>query len=452
MTVDKFYRYGIAADKKVFETHPAALDGIVIPAHLACDQPSLSTFVRSLGKQYFVDPMTFGFALPEADMNSANGALKRSYRKLVEAIQWPRAVDFSSGERLEPWDFTQGGPQPTQMVVSFVESVLEVQSRLAKDQKEMKELAKLAKLMAESGEDLEGFNPEAMANEFPPSVLLSPYFFFEGYASPWYEVNVRLYQIASGLAQTAVYPVIAIDSQFLVNGRFDRLIQDFGQAPGFVLWVGDFREAVQSTTQLAQLRKLVKALSGDGARPVISLYAGMFQAFLESDGMTAVSSGLGYSESKASIVAAGGLPAPRYFVPEVFQNLVREDFTPLLKSLGRIACQCVVCHEAKRACDFGRPGWEDRFMFSGFFPQPRAGARSYADGENQWNLRRHFLLCFAQEVRNFGGLAPAAIAKKLRDSHGEIEQANPLYARTRAAHLLRWAEALEFVQAPVPAI
>lgn len=452
MTVRRFFRYGVAAEKKIFEANSTAFDGLVIPAHLACDQRSLATFVRKLNKPYFVDPMTFSFAVQDNDFTAENGELKRSYRKLTESIEWPIEIDFSTSQRLAAPAVSAVIVQSPQRWSAFVRSILDLQKKLTKDPEEEKEIKKLLKLIEETGQELD-FDPEQMETESSPAWLVPPYFFFDNYADPWYDINNDAFRTARGMEpEQALYACIAAGKDWLSTAAFTKVVQDFAQADGFVVWIDEFWEFGQSPEMLTRLRLLVKTLSQGGSKGVFLLYSNMFGTFLADDGLTGYSSGLGYGDNKARLSATGGLPAPRYFVPGLYQNLVREELVPFLRSFGSVACDCEICRERKRDLNLQHVNWPDTFVDKGLFPRPVREKRSYADGENQLALKTHFLLTSRRETEKYAGLTGPEIAKKLRDTLASVTAADPVFARSKAAHLRRWALALDAEVVAEPAV
>lgn len=443
MTIRRFFRYGIAAEKKIFEAHPGAYDGLVIPAHLACDQRSLATFVRKLNKPYFVDPMTFSFAVEDNDFTTESGELKRSYRKLTEAIQWPVAIDFSTPHRLTAQAVAAVIARSPERWNSFVRSILDLQDKLTKDPQEEAEIKKLLKIMEESGQELD-FDPAQMLTASSPEWLVPPYFFFDSYEDPWYNINKEAARTARVLEpDEPIYACIAASKDWLSTADFTIIVSDFRHADGFVVWIDEFWEFGQAPEMLTRLRLLVKLLSQGGSKGVFLLYSNMFGTFLAEDGLTGYSSGLGYGDNKARLSATGGLPAPRYFVPGLYQNLVREELVPFLRSFGSVACDCDVCRERKRDLNLQLVNWPDTFVDKGLFPRPVRNQRSYPDGENQLALKTHFLLTSRHEAERYAGLSGSEIAAALRETLSRINVADPVFARSKAAHLRRWALALD---------
>ncbi len=98
-----FYRLGPTKEKELFKRHRDTYDGVVIPAHIASYYCAFcSEFVGSLGKPYFIDPMTYIFANDPVQLKrfvkdketgrtkrdrfgrKKKGDVKRSYSKLIE--------------------------------------------------------------------------------------------------------------------------------------------------------------------------------------------------------------------------------------------------------------------------------------------------------------------------------------------------------------------------------
>ena|SRR2546425_233884 len=424
----RYLRYGISAEKDILLREPSTFHGLVVPAHLAADQSeSLPAFLRRLGKPYFVDPMTFAFAVEGADLTNTRGdALKRSYSKLVARYHWPREIDFMS-EQVSAGDFEESPGGLESSMEEFVNSVLDLQSSLSELDEETRRYEQIA-----LGFGAELFPSRETASG--PEFLVAPYFFFSDYEDPGYALTVTAARKAVELnPNNRIFGLLAMSSEFLQRYDFAQLLEDIQFLRGVIIWIDGFNDQLRNERELTAFRRLVRALARD--REVINLYGGRFSMLLASDGLAGYASGVCYGESKVQVAISGGVIPPRYYASLPLMKLAQADTLRFLKTQDDL-CDCEICQEVLSEIEGKTPGWQDRFVRR-LFP-PAGEGRNEADVR----LKRHFLQSSNHEQRSFSEMTAEATLEDLRLRSERLRTADPVFFNTRAFFLSKWERAL----------
>ena len=416
-----FYRLGPTKEKGFFQRRRDTYDGVVIPAHIASYYSTFcSEFIGSLGKPYFIDPMTYIFANDPVQLkrfvkdkegktkrdawgHKKKGDVKRSYSKLINQIYKgvvKTAVD--NGQRILPGDFGR-----SDAMGEFVQNVLDFQrTRLAAIPDKYKKYEKYAKKARKS----------TSTSGNPPMCLVAPYFPTTSLgARSWHAINLQLVQQAKTIAGALpVFAMIVADPQVLAQD-VKQIAADYSgaEADGFLLWPDGFEGTIGEKSARAVLNAVTE-LSKEG-KPVILMYAGAFSLALHYAGLSGFACGICYGESKDStrdMDVEGAIP-PRYYVRRLKKKFVIEPEAMRIKidQYPDLACNCDIC---KRKPD---PATQD-------------------DTES----REHFMLVRAEEIAELrGGLSRGAFAAELKQAYRRHHN-DPLLRPL--AHLRNWARLL----------
>jgi len=418
-----FYRLGPTKEKKLFKRHRDTYDGVVIPAHIASYYHKFcAEFVGSLGKPYFIDPMTYIFANDPALLRrfvkdkrtgrtkrDASGRkrkseeIKRSYHKLIkhdyqEVVQL--AVD--ANRPLSPSDLADDDA-----LSRFVQRVIEFQTtRLAAIPDKYK---KYEKYVEKAGRPIS-------ATSNPPMCLVAPYFPTTTlHTRGWHATNLRLLQEAKTIAgELPVFAVILANLQVLAQD-VKRIAEDYAAngADGFLLWPDGF----SSNQDLAALQVVfdsVAELSKDG-KLVILMYGDAFSLALHYAGLTGFACGICYGERKLStqdIDVEGAIP-PRYYIRRLKKRVVIETEAKRIRidQYPDLACDCAICRRK---------------------PDPAT--------QDDTDSREHFMLVRAAEIAELrGGLSQADFTASLNDAFQQHH--NDLLLQP-INHLQNWAALL----------
>jgi hypothetical protein len=334
-TLPNFYRLGIAAEKSLLTKNPSAYGGVVIGAHyITYFQASTENFLASLGKPFFIDPMTYVFARPIDLLTRETGGMKATFEKLLSLYGRELAGIVLRGRSLTPSDFKNGDAWNDHLVNDLCENVINLQRRLLALQKR----ATLERLMELAEQPI-------MRRTAHLLFLIPPYFYAESLADDWYRVSLELAIRTQRLkGKEALYPVICMSKQVLLSEEnLMRIVDDYDEFDGVVLWVSDLQDDRDGASYLRGVVKLVMAFQERG-KPVYSLYGGYFFALLSKVGLTGYCSSICYGESKHvdRRATGGGLPL-RYYIRHLRTKASEIDSRFYYSVDIDHLCQCTVC-------------------------------------------------------------------------------------------------------------
>lgn len=429
------------------------LDGLLVGANLFESTPgataSLLVRLRARDTKVYVDPMTYAFGA-YADKNgvvqrrldwirseqvqkvAAGGkkkvwAVKRSYRRLAEALGSPLAEAVESGQSISPADFGSRA-----VLESFCRRVLEYQrDRIAREFGE--------------DEDLVAFVGDAPR----ASALFAPYFYVErSNTDEWWALNESLIRTSTRIdVGVPVHGVVCADVRHLDDSAFlERIVslaRDSGLA-GLWLWFSGFLEESVSRVRLERYANLVKDLAGE--TEVHSLHGGLFSLALSSVGMAGISHGVGYGEQKdVRPVIGKSVPTVRYYLPPIARRLGIPEIERAFDDVGiqsvddfyESVCGCAVCRGvvSSSLSDFSAFG-------EMHFSRPDATRQAQTPAAAK-RCRFHFLLARLKERNDLRAMSPAQIIEAW-EAASRAWGAQPSLKKA-ARHLGRWIEVLRAV-------
>jgi hypothetical protein len=331
---NRYYRYGVASEKNLFDQATMHVDGFVLPAQLVVDQQrSLGSWLA--GKDFCVDPMTHVWFSSECDLeNSERGGFKRSYGKLKSAygplfsgIDNPKTKIASEIglDKLNPHhrDFEES-------IVRIVDFQLNFVGQIIADA----EIEMYEKLLQELDEGLDVASP--VSRRVPPTRprrIILPYVYFRDYGTDEYRLNGTIWDYGGNCVTDGVplYSLIATDDPLL---DWDVIADDMkGKVKGVVLWFSDIDETNATIDQLVALRRACMTLSGKGFDVCIHS-GGAFAMGLGFDGVKDVAGGVTYGDRRAPNLVEGGPVPQRYFVPQLLRVLPMGETKFAVKKLG----------------------------------------------------------------------------------------------------------------------
>ncbi len=416
-----FYRLGPTKEKKLFKRHRNTYDGVVIPAHIASYYSAFcSEFIGSLGKPYFIDPMTYIFANDPAQLRrfvkgkdgrtkrdgmgrKKKGDIKRSYSKLIDEVyQGLVKVAVDANRPLVPDDFTNATARE-----QFVQHVLDFQrTRLVAIPDKYKKYEKFAR---REGEPISFSSnlPMCLVAPYFPTTTLQPH--------GWHATNLKLIRRAKKIADgLPVFGVILADSRVL-GKEAKRFARDYlaAGADGFLVWPDGF----PSDPDLGTLQNVFSAVAelSESGKPVILMYGDAFSLALYYAGLSGFACGICYGERKQSTHdadVAGAIP-PRYYLSRLKKKVVIETVLRRiqLSEYPDLACHCDVC-------------------------QRKLDPATHNDAES----REHFMLARAAEIKELrDGLSKADFSAALSEAYKQ--HSNDLLLQP-INHLRNWISLL----------
>lgn len=409
--MELYYRIGTAGEQGLFDAERESYTGVGVGAHVAAiGRTWVSGLLFRLGKPYFVDPVTYAFAQDPKIVRRAD-ELRRSYDGVAE--EYGGVVRQYAGKRaLRPSDLkTQAAAEDlVAQVIGFQEKVF---SRPGAAQ------ASLLEYLAELGETVPG--PSS------PTVLIPPYFYAGSADDPWHVVNIRLAEIALGqVERERVAPVVCVSEHGISSGKaVDRLVSDYSRFSTVFVWVSGLNEQKATQSQLLNYSSLVRGLAERGTKPR-AFYGGPFSLGLGTVGLTGISPGICYSESKDVAVTptGGGFPT-RYYVPLNRVKVALANAARMFASNADLVCDCGVCG-AKMPARRARRG-------------PRPDVAEAIEEMAAAEAKRHLMIVRAREARETTRLSPSALAARLEsDARTAAERSTQVFGIPHA-HLVVWA-------------
>ncbi len=420
-----FYRLGVAAEKTLLTKNPGLYQGVVIAAHyLTYFQTSTENFLATVGKPFFVDPMTYVFARPMSLLMKETGSMKATFERLSRVHGRKLARIVSGGRSLAPNDFMRNGNWNRELMTEISASVIRFQTRLLALQK----LTTLERLL--------GLADQPIARQTPHLLcLIPPYFYAESLADDWYGISLELAATANELKENqSLYPVVCISKTVLLSQDLMKIADDYKEYDGVMLWVSGFEDDREGPDYLGGLAELVKAFR-DRNKPVYSMYGGYFHMLLSKLGLTGFCSSICYGESKDvdRRATGGGFPL-RYYLPHLKTKVSEIDSRAYYSTYADHLCRCRVCSSiAERIRSEGITKAEVSRLIDRFF--------QILDMEL---AKQHFMECRFIELSD---LATCDLRSRLDDLLSDYKQLEPLAPRfgrsLDPSHLRTWWEVLK---------
>jgi hypothetical protein len=421
-------RLGIFRDRPVFEEVASRYDRVVVPAHIAAySGDGLWGFLTGVGRaqgrnaEYFFDPMTYWLALPpkywargsergerpDLTLPLSEDQVRPAFWKLLDAYGIAEAVQTS--HQLLSRAITTDLPR----------ACLEFQRRGVANKTE-RTVAKYAKVLGiEIGEAR--FRPDRLVGAYLP---LDP----QQHDTLLRQQSINASTLESRGEGEIVWTVVAFESPAAARPLEDvhkrqLALTEFG---GVGLWVGGLDEYAADVAVLRTYRAVVRSMD---AR-VWLMFAGYFGALLGYDGVTDLSHGVFYTESKrVSGPVGSGPPADRYYL-----RLLHRFYDPArairaMELQPELRCECPEC------ADFD------------VLREAASEAATSTEARVAWGqrLQRHFLVSREAELRALATMSRQEALAQLSHATGllrPIPTAQRLALGLDASHLDRWRIAL----------
>lgn len=347
MSIPKnYYRYGIAAEKKIFEEVPSSVEGFVLPAQLVIDQKdTICKWLNNINKKFAIDPMTHVFFSKDCDIwNKNHDDFRRSYKKIREEYGEPYSALSTPDEKIDVSSVLDLTNPKHEMFMKSVISVINFQLSFVRDSLDS-EIAEMYSIAAEQGFSLGPGLADYMAN-LKACVIIPPYLFFKNTDTQEYQLNKLIWQkVKKDFSNEKIYTMIATYDPLSFKD-WDIVIQDLkGCCEGVILWFAQISELDSTPNQLIALRKVCNKLSNAGFKVCIHA-GGAFSMGLGYDGVSVVSSGITYGESRPEELVIGGPVAQKYYVPELLNHYPKGDIMRIIASIP-ISCNNQCCSSVK---------------------------------------------------------------------------------------------------------
>jgi len=187
--------------------------------------------------------------------------------------------------------------------------------------------------------------------------LLPPYFYFENCEDPWYHISLHLAKTAQHFRENyRIFPVLCMSKSLLLDTNyFNKILKDYKQFNGFILWISDFNEQREDEDYLRGVLRLSKRFKEEN-KQVYNLYGGYFSLLLSKKYFEGFVRSIGYGESKPVEPSPGGGPLPqrRFYSSLIHTNLSESRARILFEKIPNLMCQCDICSfkETKNVDEF----------------------------------------------------------------------------------------------------
>jgi len=414
-----FFRLGITGERDLFQSQPDTYFGVVIPASIASFyQGFVPTFLRDLKKPFVVDPMTYVFA---RDLNNLKRGdeIKKSFQKLISHYGKPWS-EILSKRQLIPKDFREDGKWKDAALKSMAQKTLTFQKELLHPKTAMQlSLMEYTKML--SGGSVE--------KNDAPMFLVAPYFYFESTSDAWYEITLKMAELANSLkGGLPLYAVVCASKEVLLDDRqLKKISKDFAKFDGCIIWFSTFDEERDSEQHLGGIVTLLKMFDNN-KKPVLMLYGGDFCMLLSkvSEFLTGFSRGICYGKSKdvdAETPKGGGAPK-RYYYANVGTKLSESISRNFFSDNPTELCRCKICRRIM-----------DRIKTSddvaGFF-----------DRSDLMSLREHFLVTHSEKLDVTLTSSKIDILKQIDVTSKKAIQLKARVYGIPTDHLTRWRDVL----------
>lgn len=444
-------RYGKSSETKVLEKHQDTFDTLVLNASsLAYFGKSLSgfVFIKSKGKNFFIDPLTHAFQHPLDKITNEKGEIKASIKKLIDIYGEPLKsviLDEYSPRPVNPDDF-----RPTS-THDFVKRVLDFQrdhlfGSLDEDYKEY--------LKDETFRDL---IPSA------PVFLTAPYFYMTlSYHQKWSNLNRRLLEVTREVADSSemIFGELVIDLELLLEISKNKvllkeILEIYNVADGISIWIDEFDEhtALEGTLRaVVDFVKRIKEKFPD--KKVLNLYGGYFSELMLKIGLDGVVHGPEYGESRAVAPVGGGIPIAKFYYPDLKCRIPSNEILYWLRPLEISSakeffekiCPCKVCR--RYINDNARESFRETYgKTEPVQIKGRSGKqidREYPIAETTENCLAHYLEVKKNEFDTIARYDLESLLEALNEIYGKYKPYFDIWLDEKEFnHLSRWGDALK---------
>ena len=329
-----FYRYGVAKDKTVLLEDADAYYGISFSAHTACYyQKSISFFLGISKKPYFIDPVTYRFAMDLTKIFRRGGGIKKSFVRLLHFYgDKIRNIITTENRSLRASDFINNSYWNDDFINELCKQVINFQETF---NTEVLQRDLFKKVMTYADKEI----PKPKKPDF----LIPPYFYAWNTNDPWYNISKHCAEISRNFTSSPISPIICISKSVLLDDQeLDKIVADYDSFDQIILWISDFDSTQEGVGFLRGFLNLVTKFR-EKNKEVLSLYGNYFDLILSKKGLSGFSTGLCYGESKDVASSTGGPLPPRYYLHFLKYNVPLPNAGRYLADHMELSCSCQIC-------------------------------------------------------------------------------------------------------------
>lgn len=380
---ESYIRFGMQRKKELLKDIAKAYNGLVIPANILLYQYKATPMAIYMcdNKQFIVDPMSYLFGQPYEEFK----------RKVKEGVEFKPSFEILMKEHgLNVADFL---PYTYEKLLSFIhgsEENLKIfvnNCLIFQRDTALNNFKKFTVDMLPKGQKVD-------EKKFLPKFLIPPYFLYQK-DHVTTQINKKILKYAATIDDMGIpiYPMLFLRRED-VNSDFGKnLIAESAKSsfPGFCLWIDKMPESNMTEKEARGLIDIVWTLSSKKNRPIMMMYGGFFYLLLYHFGLTGVSHGTLFSQSKGAMdaVRQSAGPAPvRYYIRDLHDFFTLEASLLLLREIDSLICNCQVCQrivrgkaeniigfqneEALAEMHFLYNRWEEKLQIAGSTPKELA--------------------------------------------------------------------------------
>lgn len=355
-------RFAVQYKKEFLRDMRSLYDGLVIPANILLYQykatPTLIYMCQD--RPFTVDPMTYLLALPLNAFTLESGDIKPSFERLVTEGHGLNVGEVGPGIA-SSWLAVKNQSK----IAGLVTHVLNMQRYTV-----LKSFKRYSRDFVQWTEGLERL--------LTPRFLMAPYLLSDSDAH--IQVTSEIWSaLPEALDGVNVFPVLYLTRDQLTRaGGLSQVQVLAGRFRGVVIWVENFDETSATMSEILGLARLISVVATgrlEGPRTVFALYGGYFWLTLTHIGLTAISHGTSFGESKAGLLSTRpGGPAPvRYYIRQLHRFYPLDSAVRMTTAFPELLCECPACQrvvkrQPARIAEYAREPWlaEIHFLYNRF--------------------------------------------------------------------------------------
>lgn len=331
-TPAEFVQFGTIQEQDILLKAADFYNGLIVKANLITSFPGATySFLQKIGKDFFIDPITYIFASKAEYLCAEEDSPKDVYLELA-------------GKYLSKFQDNLKAGQATDIYALKSDEISTLTKNVINFQKHVWDSV---------GGDVDVF--QKLLNEISTPVVpifyIAPYFVIRSNElTESLRVNTSLIDEAAKL-ENDIAAIIPLEKELLDNSvALATVAEKYSKTKAslFIFWIDNFDEIDVSPDRLNNLVVFIEALKKKGR--VMNLFGGFLSAMLTKKGLDAFAHGLAYSERRGFEPVQGMMPTPMYYFLPFHQRYPVDKF---ISQFSRIkagdfktkVCSCLICEK-----------------------------------------------------------------------------------------------------------
>jgi hypothetical protein len=433
--IELWYRFNLFAERQFFEKELNLADGLMVPLNLVAYYGiAIPELLRDCNLPFLIDPVSYYWGISRPPVPSG-GKQKKSFAKLTERLD--TTVASMLGKQ-PVQTLREGSPEFDELINRFMQSQFLFES--TEKQPRRQSIERIKRKI--------GKIPEKEQACIRPYALIPFYLLFNNVEGNPYSKTVYAARFAKDSSygnQYRIYPCLCMDRSILTDeGQLEKIVDDFKEYKGIILWINNFDETDASLEELTNVVHFIHNISRQKTE-VINFYGGYFSLMLSYVGLSKLSCGICYSRSRdaSSQASGGGLPL-RYYEPHLKIKLPNEDVFRLYSDIPELfTCDCPICSDyARKVAQAGNTEDKGHLLQEFFVGDPQKEEGGFID----WTRSRlHFLHSQKLEQRELEQRSRIETIANIEATYNHLKtHLDPIkYGIKPFEHLKLWADSLK---------